>query len=70
VQAIPDLVDARAATRARTAATADLLDGARAIVDDRFERSIAGGVTEADQHRESLIMLFKSTFVKRRFRAR
>ncbi len=50
VEAISDLVDARAAARTGTAATADLLDRARAVIDDRIDIAVRGGVTEADQH--------------------
>jgi hypothetical protein len=44
---------------------ADLLNGARAIIDHRVEIAIRGRVAEADQHGLStLIMLFKSSSVK------
>jgi len=49
-EAIAQVVDTRAAAGPRTATLADLLNGARAVVDHRVEVAIGGGVAEADQH--------------------
>ena len=65
-EAIAQLVDARAAAGARATALADLLDGARALVDDGVHVTLGGRAAQADQHGFLiLIMVFKSSSVKR-----
>jgi hypothetical protein len=64
VEPIPELVDTGATAGAGTAATTDVLDRARAVVDDRVDVAIRGWVTQADEHDVKLIMLFKPPNVK------
>jgi hypothetical protein len=51
VQPIPKLLDARAAAGSGAALAPDLVDRARALVDDRVDIAIRGRVTHADEHR-------------------
>src|SRR5207253_995178 len=63
LQPLAQLADARAAARARTAATSDVFDRARTLVDDRVDIALRRGVAEADDHL-NLIMHFKTRIVK------
>jgi hypothetical protein len=66
-QPIAQLLDARATAGPGTTAPADILDRARALVDDRVHVAIRGRVAEAHDHFLNLIMIIKSEFVKRPF---
>lgn len=49
-EAIPQLLDTRAAAGPRTTALTDLLHRVCTIVDHRIEIAIRGGMTDANQH--------------------
>jgi hypothetical protein len=68
-EAIAQLLDARAAAGAGTAALADLLERPGPVVDHGIQVALRGWVTDANQHSVELIMLFILHFVKADFEA-
>jgi hypothetical protein len=58
------LADAGAAPGASTAAAADLVHAAGAVIDHRVDVAVRGGMAEADQHVVKLKLLFKIGDVK------